>query len=572
MAQAWAAEASTDGIAVRLLLDQCVHVRAVEAGDDRHRGNAGGRFRGAAGTRSGTSSEAEMRLMGERPSGASRPGTERLATGVPGLDDVLNGGFLRGGLYLVGGAPGTGKTTLGNQLAYRQAAAGDVTVYGTVLAEPHGQMLANLSGFTFFDPEEVARNVHYVSVYDELSANGLSGALALLRRLVRERNATILFLDGAGMFGDFARSPLELRRFINELHAQTFVLGCTTLLLANYDPDESIGLGTLTDGIVLLEDRSIGLRDTRLLRVLKLRGTTYLRGRHYFAIKEGGIEVYPRLETMSIHPPAVGAIDEDGRREFGVRGLDEMLGGGLPAGSATLLEGAPGAGKTIAGLHFVVEGCRRGQRGLIASFQEPPPRLIAKAEDLGLELGRHVESGQGRIVRHLPLELPLDAWARELLATVDEHQPTRLFVDALSDVQRLVLFPERFPAFLAALTDALHRRGVTTLFAVETPAVVGPEVQVPIPAVSATIDNTILLRYVELRSQLRRLISIVKVRSSDFDTSIREFVITARGIEVAETFESAEAVLTGVARLVPPPSRTSHSQVGRGSPGGVGRS
>ncbi len=175
-----------------------------------------------------------------------------LPTEVPGLDRVLNGGFARGGLYVVTGPPGAGKTPLGNQIAYAQAASGSVAVSATVLAETHELMLAHLTGFGFIAPEEVARRVHYLSLYDELDGNGLPGALALLRRLVREQRATLLVIEGASLFADFSESADEFRRFTSELHAQLAALGCTSLLLIDGDAEGRLAIGYQVDGVAAL--------------------------------------------------------------------------------------------------------------------------------------------------------------------------------------------------------------------------------------------------------------------------------------------------------------------------------
>ncbi|CAA9545511.1 MAG: Circadian clock protein KaiC [uncultured Thermomicrobiales bacterium] len=477
-------------------------------------------------------------------------GPERLATGIAGLDEIVQGGLIRRGIYLVGGRPGTGKTTLANHMAFNHAAAGGNAIFATVLAETHGRMLTHLSGFAFFDAEQVANRVHYVSIYDQLNQEGLRGVLDLLRRQVREHRATLLAIDGAGLFGEFAASPLEYRRFAYELHAQLGSLGCTVLLLMEYEAQDQNPIAAHVDGIIVLEDEHAGLRDTRILHVLKLRGSNYLRGRHSFEITGTGVEVYPRLEALltdasTPHPP----VRRD-RKATGVAGLDDMLRGGVLVTSSTLVLGALGAGKTVTGLHFIVEGARRGERGLIVSFNEPPPRLIAKADAIGLDLGGHVANGTVKILWRPPQELLMDAWGRDLLAFVAEHEPRRLFLDAVTDLQRLASFADRLPAFLAALTAELRARDVTSLLAAEFNTLLGDDLDVPVPAVASTAENVVLLRYVELRSQLHRLISILKVRESDYDTSIREFLITPDGIDVAGSFESAEAVLTGVTRQV----------------------
>ena len=496
----------------------------------------------------------------------SRLELRRLPTAIGGLDEVLAGGLVRGGFYLISGWPGTGKTVLGNHLAHAHARNGGVTLFTTVLAETHDRMLAHISNFRFFAPDQIAQRVHYVNIYDELQQDGLTGALDLLRRLVREYHATLLVIDGASLLEDFTPSRLQYHRFIYDLHAQLAALGCTSVLLIDHGGPNAHPLAARVDGVIVLEDESLALRDVRFLHVLKLRGVDYLRGRHLFAITEAGIEVYPRLESaLRQSPPSV--VEQRERLPFGVAGLDDMLRGGLVSGSTTLILGTPGAGRTVTGLHFIVEGARRGESGLIVSFHETPARLISKAETIGLDLGRQVEEGRVQILWYPALELLPDAWAQEVLAAVEQQGPARLLVDSLSEVDRLLqVTPQRVPAFLAAFTGALRPRNVTSLFTAETRTLVSAAVDIPIPALSATMENVILLRYVELRSHIHRLISVIKVRESDYDSSIREFSITDRGMEVATTFESAEAVLTGVARYAPGSSWPADSQHGGGEP------
>jgi circadian clock protein KaiC len=476
----------------------------------------------------------------------------RLPTGIGGLDEILGGGLIRGDAYLVRGWPGSGKTTFGNQLAYNHARDGGRAVFATLLAEPHDRMLAHLRSFSFYDPEQVAERLRYLSIYEPIARDGLDAGLDLLRREVRAQRVTLLVIDGTGLLEDLAPSRLELRRFAHTLQAQLGMLGCTPMLLVNPGDEGAHPLEPHVDGVLRLENRGLGARDLRFLRVAKLRGSAHAGGAHAFAIAAGGIEVYPRLEATQTPSPVPAGPRP--RLAFGVAGFDDMLRGGVPVGSTTLVLGSPGAGKTLSGLHFVVEGARRGEPGLVATFQESPPELVAKAAGVGLDLGRHVDAGLVRILWQPAAEQLPDAWARGLLALVAEHRPRRLSLESLAELERLLHFaPERLAPFLTALVRRLSAAGVTTLLSAEVGTVVGQEVRVP--TLSAAVDNAVLLRYVELRSHLHRLLSIIKVRDSAFDASIREFVISGRGLEVAATFESAEAVLTGAARALPSSGR-----------------
>jgi circadian clock protein KaiC len=237
---------------------------------------------------------------------------------------------------------------------------------------------------------------------------------------------------------------------------------------------------------------------------------------------------------------------------FGVRELDTMLFGGLPSGSATALLGAPGAGKTMLGLSFLVEGAKQGQKGIYFGFYEPPPRLIEKARQIGIPLEQYVQSKKIELIWQPPLEHMLDSLAEQLLEKIREHpeRRRRLFVDGIEGFRAASVYPDRMPRFLSAFCNQLRTSDVTALVSEEL-ALFRPQIDMPNPELANVVETVILLRYVELRSQLYRLISIMKMRESRYDTSIREFKISDDGLDVASSFESAEAILSGLARTAP---------------------
>jgi circadian clock protein KaiC len=421
------------------------------------------------------------------------PALPRLPTHIPGLDTVLGGGLLAGDTYLIAGKPGSGKTTLGNQLAFAHAAAGGTVIYATLQTESHDRMLAHLHGFTFADHALVGERIHYISLHG--------------------------------------------------LQTRTAFLGCTTVLIS--DQREAAGAATHVDGIIKLTNKPTRARDTRWLRVTKLRGSDYLNGHHQFAIGTGGITVFPRLEAAySALEPAWH--DQENRLTFGIPGLDPMLGGGLQEDSATLVFGTPGAGKTLLGLHFLTEGARHGERGLLAGFNETPPAVASTADRAGMGLRPHLDSGLVQVMWRPPLELAPDEWAWQLLAAVDAHRPRRLVIDAIGDLLPLFAVPERKARYVPALVSTLRDRGVTTLFLLEIDAFVSPALTVPVENLSATMDNGLLLRSIELRSSVRRMVSVLKQRQTQSDPTIREFTISSQGISVGEPFDAA-ALLTGSA-------------------------
>jgi circadian clock protein KaiC len=491
----------------------------------------------------------------------------RVPSGSAGLDIVLNGGWLHGGTYMVTGAPGTGKTILGNQFCFSHVAHGGRAVFVTMLSESHGRMMAHLRQMSFFQRDVIGQKLHYVSGYATLKAEGLDGLSKLLYRAVREHQASVLVVDGLLAVQESAGSMLPLREFLHSLGVHNALAGCTTLVLTNRQENASDPQFAMVDGVLRLDMQLEGLRAVRTLEVSKLRGGPQLTGRHTFEITTEGVVVHPRVESLYPHLPQV-APDPGRRLGFGVPRLDAMLQGGLPAHSSTLLFGSPGSGKTLLGLHFLATGVRAGEPGLYFGFMETNPRLLAKATGVGQELDSWVAEGRLQLETRAAVDILPDALVQQMLERVQRHGVRRLVLDGLEALVKETLPPRRVPGFLTALINELRSRGVTSLLTHQSNVLFGPRLEARLEGVEAIVDNIIFLRYVELRSQLYRMLSILKMRESDYEPALREFSISTQGIDVAETFESAEAILTGQARPLEPrrPSAPRKKPAGRKKP------
>jgi len=481
-------------------------------------------------------------------SSGSRPAPlRRLETGIAHLDVILAGGFLRGGSYIIAGAPGAGKTILGNQICFHHAAGGERAVYVTLLSESHGRMLAHLSPMSFFDPGVVGTQLLYVSGYEQLRAGkqSLKGLLTLVRKLIKSHGASLLILDGIVRVGSFAASPVDFKEFIHELNVLLAFTGCTGLLLADSSAgDVGHPAKTMVDGLVELSDVMDGVRAVRELVVHKFRGSGYLRGAHFFEIDTQGLRVYARVEARLSAPSTVPTAN--GRRaSLGVAGLDRMMGGGASEGTATMVLGSSGTGKTILGLHFLAAGLDKHEPALHFGFFESPPRLVRKADDLGLKLSQHLEEGRLEVVWQPTGELIMDALAERLLEGVHRTKAKRLVIDGLTGFEESVVRPERLAHFFKSVTNELRGLGVTTLLTEEMRELFGPEVLVPLVGISGIAENIILVRQIEVASELKRAIAVMKTRETSHDEMLREFSITDRGLEVGEPFAAQAAVLTG---------------------------
>lgn len=481
------------------------------------------------------------------------PPIARLPTQVPGLDEILKGGLLRGGIYLLAGRPGAGKTILANQIAFRHVANGGRGLYVTLLTESHARLLSCIEPLSFFDPAVLAGPLSYLSGYQTLETERLPGLLSFLRRAVKDHRATLLVVDGLVTAGALAESELEFKKFLHELQVLVELVGCTVLLLTGALGEEvhHYAEQTMVDGLIRISLDRVGMRSVRQLEVTKLRGSDVLLGRHFFQISNEGVTVHPRVESiLGARPQAPSKRRE--KLGFGIESLDRMLDGGILDASTTLLLGAPGAGKTLLGLSFLCAAPAKSP-GLYFGFFEQPDRIASKADQIGLGLSKRLGSGDLELLWQQPFEQLADALAERLIQAVKRRGVKRLFIDGLIGFEGSVIHPERLSSFFTALCNELRTLGVTTLISSEARSSFVPAIDLPAGGISAGVESILLLRYVELRSQLRRLISVLKKREGTYDPSLREFSISSRGIEVASTSKSAEAILSGAPHDVSDP-------------------
>ncbi|WP_427911455.1 RAD55 family ATPase [Ramlibacter sp. MMS24-I3-19] len=474
---------------------------------------------------------------------------DRVESGIARLDYILKGGFLRGGMYAIYGPPGAGKTMMATQFCFNHVKGGGRCVYFTVLTESHSKLVRHLKPMSFFDPTAIGHGLKFIAAYQTLKDEGVHGFLQLVQRTLAQEKPSVIVIDGLESVEQIAGDAQHAREFLHQLQGFAFLTGTTTLLCAVSEGPRAARLeDALVDGVIELSDQLVGPRAVRELTVHKFRGSDYLRGRHETEITDGGLQIHPRTEVQFDDPPA-SATEQRVRQAFGVPGLDSMMEGGIPSGSSVALLGAPGAGKTTLGLGFLIEGAKRGNKGIYFGFYEPPPRLMEKAAALGLPLEEHVKSGMIELIWQPPLEHFMDSLAESLLEKVrsDQHDRRRLFIDGIEGFRSAAVYPERIPRFLSALTNQLRTYDVTTVVSEELP-LFRAEVDMPNPEMGNVVETVLLLRYVELKSQLYRLVSIMKMRESRYDTSIRQFEITGHGVDVQGSFETAEAILSGLPR------------------------
>lgn len=469
----------------------------------------------------------------------------KLRTGIAELDMVLGGGFSPGSCVVIGGAPGTGKTILAQQICFANATPERRAIYYTTLSEPHAKLVAHLESFEFFDPTRIGDSIEFHALAALADPSGEVPMAAVATEVVRnafESRPAVIVIDSSKALHE-AEGP-GFRRAVYELASRVAHTDAVLVLVGEYDEQDTRTAPefAVADAILLLSNAASGLVDRRWLRVAKLRGSDYLPGKHSFRIASKGIDLNPRVESTL--PAQVPVTDR--RLASGVPGLDEMTMGGIPAGSGSIIAGPSGAGKTVMCVQFVAEGLKRGESCVYATFQESDQQLLAKARHFGWDLEKEIAAGRLTVAHVQPVELGLDAIATQIRQAVASINASRVVIDSISELQRAD-DSGRFADYLWALVHAIRRDGATALLTSETSAFFGPAFELA-HGLSYIADNIVLLRYTEIESEIRRALVVVKMRDSDHVKSLVEFEITNNGAAVKGKFAGISGVLSGSPR------------------------
>lgn len=474
-----------------------------------------------------------------------------MATGVPNLDAVLGGGIPVGSLNLIAGGPGAGKTILSHQIMFHNATPERPALHFTVLGEPVAKLLRYQSRFSFFDPAKINTAIHFVDIGDVIRKEGLDRGLEAIISWVERYAPAIVFLDSIRGVGEMARREerYSLRTFTHDLAQVAVVWNATSFMIGEYEEAE-LHAGpefTMADGIIWMAMEQVANSVVRKLHVVKSRGMDVVQGLHSFRIDRDGIYVYPRVAPVSVvYEPKL-----QDRAAFGVAGLDGMMEGGIPRGEACLIAGASGTGKTLLAQHFIAAGIQRREPGVIVTFEETPGQYVSRSKQFGWAFDRWEREGKLGIVYRRPMDLTVDEVIDDARRAVERVGATRLVLDSISGFELA-----RAPADRSDFRESLYRmvaqfttQGVTVLMTTEVPEVFG-ELRFSTHDISFLADNIILLRYIEIESELRKVLAVVKMRRSGHDRQLRQYEITGKGAVVGAPFREYTGLLSGVPTLV----------------------
>jgi len=476
----------------------------------------------------------------------------RLHTGVPGLDEVLGGGLPEFSFNLIAGSPGCGKTTLANQIMFARATPERSALYFTVLGEPSLKMLRYQQQYDFFDSEKVNRAIRFVNLSEDMATGDLEKVLARIVGEVETHEPALVFVDSFRAVVRASQrdggSHRELEDFVQQLGTLMTTWQATTFLLGDYSTEgeaNSNPIFTIADGLILLRQSVQRNSVVRKLEVTKMRGQPTLAGIHTFRITDAGISVIAPVQ-FDVPAESGAGMPDPPRAELGVRGLDAMMGGGLPRGYSLLVAGPSGSGKSILASAFLAEGARLGETGIIAAFEQRP------TQSRGPVMAELIESGRVGVVNTRVPGISIDEIAILIIREIQRLKATRVVIDSLSGCELALAptFREDFRESMARMVSALASTGVTVLMTSELEDRYVDLRFSPYGTAFLT-DAIIVQRYIEIDSHLRRVMAVVKVRNSAHSNQLHLFHIDADGIQIDEMLINRDGILSGQPTRVP---------------------
>jgi circadian clock protein KaiC len=477
-----------------------------------------------------------------------------LKTGVAGLDQLVGGGIPELSVVVISGPPGIGKTTLAHQIMFSNAQTECPAVYFTTLGEPAIKMLRYQQQFGFFDTAKINQSVWFVDLSEYLVQDSLDALLDRMLTDIKKYQAKLIFVDSIlSILRPFFGEPhgyLNIQIFLQKLALNMASWKTTAFFLSEKGVDDGSSelspVFYLADGIISLMPSLNNDSMVHKIQAVKMRGRVPASGWHTYRISNGGFTVFPRAmdKARPEHPGDSKPMGKMQRLSLGVAELDSMLGGGLPAEYSLLVVGPSGSGKTIMAMQFLEEGVRKGESGIWAAFEKSPSQLISPMLD------RLIKSERVGLIDTRALDLSLDETLFSMVQMIEEKQAKRVVIDSLSGFE-LSLAPEfrdQFRTSLYRLIAKLTGMGVTILMTSELEDRYTDLRFSPFGS-AFLADAIIMLRYVQLHGELKRVMSVVKVRASDHSHGMRLYEIDDSGIVLGSDLAGVDGIFSAVPSL-----------------------
>lgn len=485
------------------------------------------------------------------------PISDKANSGVPGLDDVLSGGFTRGCLFLIEGSPGTGKTTAALGFLMEGEASGERNLYVT-LSETKSELLngAASHGWTLGPNTEVFELQSADTLLDDNQRQSLlysselelGETVKLIFDAVERIKPNRIVLDSLSEIRLLAQNSLRYRRQLLALKHYFARCNATVLVLDDRTADLLDKTAhSIAHGVIRLEELTPTYgSERRRMRITKYRGQAFRGGYHDFVIRTGGIEVFPRLVSKEHVSTRPAVLFSSGNIE-----LNALLGGGIDSGSSTLILGPAGAGKSLLGFQFAAAAIARGEKAALFAFDEELGLLFRRTRAMGIDLEGFRDKGSLIVEQVDAAELSPGEFAHRVGQCVQKADVRTVIIDSLNGYQMAMPEEESLILHMHELLQFLNRLGAATFVTVAQHGLVG-DMKTPVD-VTYLADTVILLRFFEAEGRVRRAISVIKKRTGWHEDTIREMKITSCGLVLGDPLEQFHGVLRGVPTYVGKP-------------------
>jgi circadian clock protein KaiC len=478
----------------------------------------------------------------------------RAATGTSGLDFILGSGLARNRLHLLEGSPGAGKTTIALQFLMAGAALGEAGIYVSLAeteqelrdgARSHGWAIPkNIEIFELVPPESVLDPAQHQSLLYSSDLELGETTKRIFEAIERVKPKRVV-IDSLSEIRLLAQSSLRYRRQILALK-HYFAQHQSTVIMLDDLTNEVVdqAVHSIAHSVIHLDQLApVYGRERRRLRVVKCRGQSFRGGYHDFLINPGGVQVFPRLVASEHRASFSGATLESGVAE-----LDTLLGGGIAAGSSTLIQGPAGTGKSLIVMQFIAASVARGEKAALFVFDEELGLLLARFKKMGIDLQAMRDAGHLFIEQMDAAELSPGEFSHRARRLVEEKNIKLVGIDSLNGYQAAMTEEQHVILHLHELIQYLNRRGVATFITLAQQGMVG-DMRQPID-VTYLADSVIVLRYFEAMGRVRRAMSVMKKRTGGHETTIREFRIDSKGMFIGPPLDDFQGVLRGVPTYV----------------------
>jgi circadian clock protein KaiC len=499
---------------------------------------------------------------------ATYRGVQKIRTMIEGFDEISHGGLPIGRTTLVSGTSGTGKTLMAIQFLYNGVKCFDCPGLFVTFEESPMDIIQNAHSFGWDLQQLIDKGQLFILDASpdpdgqEVVGNfDLSGLIERIQYAIRKYKAKLVSVDSVTAIFQQYDAASVVRREIFRLVARLKQLGVTSIMtterIEEYGPIARFGVEEfVSDNVVVLRNVLEGERRRRTAEILKLRGTTHMKGEYPFTITKDGINIFP-LGAMRLTQRSSNA-----RISSGVETLDGMCGGGFFKDSIILATGATGTGKTLLVSKFLEEGCRQGERAILFAYEESRAQLSRNASSWGINFEEMEGKGLLKLICAYPESAGLEDHLQMIKSEISEFKPTRIAIDSLSAMARGVT-NNAFRQFVIGVTGYAKQEEITGFFTNTTDQFMGSN-SITESHISTITDTIIMLQYVEIRGEMSRAINVFKMRGSWHDKGIREYAISQDGAEIKDSFRNYERIISGSPSRIAVDEKSELSRIVRG--------